>query len=389
MDRWASILGYWRAAPSKARRARCRRRRPRQNTADLRNVLRPGVGTQHFASLQVVHHVGAKRGGAAGDIGRHQVGSRLGRREKGEDKLGVTLPIAETGVTFTSPETRAATSASRNVSSTPSVATHGVMPNSMVCKTTETAVTPTSAAMNHFFGITSDPASAAAIGSATREGRNELSMDFQENAKEVSDEETIIATPGHSSHCRPLLNQEASAAPGSTHPASKTFGVRMPQETIRPSSTERPTRGSTMAPTPSHLIGHLLRKPGAFAGYRWREELFSTLAYRAAYDRLERAGGYADKRYLEVLKVAADEGVSAVENALEQLLGSPRGVISAENVMGHLDAWRDQEREWRERNPLEADLSQYDALLDGGEENTEWTDAVDAAETSIFTEVIA
>jgi hypothetical protein len=25
-----------------------------------------------------------------------------------------------------------------------------------------------------------------------------------------------------------------------------------------------------------HIIGHLLRKPGAFANYRWREELFPT-----------------------------------------------------------------------------------------------------------------
>ena len=39
-----------------------------------------------------------------------------------------------------------------------------------------------------------------------------------------------------------------------------------------------------------HLIGHLLGKPGAFAGYRWREELFPSLGYRAAYDQLERVG---------------------------------------------------------------------------------------------------
>jgi hypothetical protein len=30
-----------------------------------------------------------------------------------------------------------------------------------------------------------------------------------------------------------------------------------------------------------HVIGHLLRKPGAFAGYRWREEMFPAPAYRA------------------------------------------------------------------------------------------------------------
>jgi transposase InsO family protein len=135
-----------------------------------------------------------------------------------------------------------------------------------------------------------------------------------------------------------------------------------------------------------HLIGDLLRKPGAFASYRWREELFPSLVYRAAYDRLECAGGYADKRYLEVLKVAADEGVTAVENALEQLLATPRGVISAKEVMGILDTWRELKQEWRGRDPLDVDLSEYDALLDGGEENDDWADAV---ETSQLAEVEA
>ena len=135
-----------------------------------------------------------------------------------------------------------------------------------------------------------------------------------------------------------------------------------------------------------HLIGDLLRKPGAFAGYRWREELFPSRVYRAAYDRLECAGAYADKRYLEVLKVAADEGVTAVENALEQLLATPRGVISAKEVMGFLDTWRELKQEWRERDPLDVDLSEYDALLDGGEENDDWADAV---ETSQLAEVEA
>jgi hypothetical protein len=87
-----------------------------------------------------------------------------------------------------------------------------------------------------------------------------------------------------------------------------------------------------------HLVGHLLRKPGALAGYRWREELFPTEAYRGAYDRLTRMGISADKRYLEILELAADEGVTAVENALEQLLADPRGVISAKDVRGVLDA---------------------------------------------------
>jgi len=124
-----------------------------------------------------------------------------------------------------------------------------------------------------------------------------------------------------------------------------------------------------------HLIGHLLRKPGAFAGYRWREELFPSPVYRAAFDHLTRAGGDAERRYLEVLKVAADEGQTAVENALEHLLGAPRAVISAMEVKGMLETWQDLEREWRERPPLDVRLEDYDALLDGGED-----EAADVAE---------
>ncbi len=116
-----------------------------------------------------------------------------------------------------------------------------------------------------------------------------------------------------------------------------------------------------------HVIGHLLRKPGAFAGYRWREELFPAPVYRAAYDHLARATHDADRRYLEILKVAADEGQTAVENALEQLMGGPRPVITAAEVLGMLESWRDQRRQWRERAPLEVSLSDYDALLGGGE----------------------
>lgn len=120
-----------------------------------------------------------------------------------------------------------------------------------------------------------------------------------------------------------------------------------------------------------HLIGHLLRKPGAFAGYRWREELFPAEAYRGAYDSLTRIGADADKRYLEILKLAADEGVTAVENALEQLLADPRGMVCAKEVKGVLDAWQDIKEEWRNRAPLEVRLEDYDRLLDGFEESEE------------------
>jgi hypothetical protein len=116
-----------------------------------------------------------------------------------------------------------------------------------------------------------------------------------------------------------------------------------------------------------HVIGHLRRKPGAFAGYRWREEMFPAPVYRAAYDHLERTTNDADRLYLEILKVAADEGQTAVENALEHLFEAPKSEISAAAVRDMLDTWQDQKREWRERAPMEISLSIYDDLLNGEE----------------------
>jgi hypothetical protein len=118
-----------------------------------------------------------------------------------------------------------------------------------------------------------------------------------------------------------------------------------------------------------HMIGHFLRKPGAFAGYRWREEMFPAPVFRVAYDHLARTSTEADRRYLEILKVAADEGLTPVENALEHLLAAPNPVISAKEVRGMLDTWRDLQQQWRERPPLEVCLKAYDALLDGWEED--------------------
>ncbi len=35
-----------------------------------------------------------------------------------------------------------------------------------------------------------------------------------------------------------------------------------------------------------HIIWSLVRKPGAFAAYRYRDDLYPTVAFRRAYDRL-------------------------------------------------------------------------------------------------------
>jgi transposase InsO family protein len=70
-----------------------------------------------------------------------------------------------------------------------------------------------------------------------------------------------------------------------------------------------------------HVIHSLVRKPGAFAGYIYREELFPRSVFRQAYDRLKQHdAARADAAYVRVLALAAESGEDAVASVLGQLL---------------------------------------------------------------------
>lgn len=72
-----------------------------------------------------------------------------------------------------------------------------------------------------------------------------------------------------------------------------------------------------------HIIWSLVRKPGAFARYKYREELFPSMTFRRAYDALKRwRGERADVEYVRILHLAASTMESQVEHALEELLGA-------------------------------------------------------------------
>ncbi|HMP17965.1 MAG TPA: IS21 family transposase [Gemmatales bacterium] len=72
-----------------------------------------------------------------------------------------------------------------------------------------------------------------------------------------------------------------------------------------------------------HLIAHLVRKPGAFENYQYREDLFPSIVFRKAYDALKRRRPErANKEYLAVLHLAAMNSEQDVEAALEALLES-------------------------------------------------------------------
>jgi hypothetical protein len=88
-----------------------------------------------------------------------------------------------------------------------------------------------------------------------------------------------------------------------------------------------------------HIIWSLVRKPGAFERYRYREAMFPTLAFRRAYDALQEryAGRPGDLAYLRVLHLAASTMESDVEAAVELLLEAGR-LPTLEQVKGVLDA---------------------------------------------------
>jgi hypothetical protein len=80
-----------------------------------------------------------------------------------------------------------------------------------------------------------------------------------------------------------------------------------------------------------HIIDWLVRKPGAFESYRYREDLFPSSQFRMAYDLLcETRPQSASKEYLRILELAAKQSEAGVEDALRRLLGNgvPEGLHS-------------------------------------------------------------
>ena len=113
-----------------------------------------------------------------------------------------------------------------------------------------------------------------------------------------------------------------------------------------------------------HVIWSLVRKPGAFARYRYREELFPSETFRRAYDALRSwRGERADVEYVRVLHLAASTLEAMVERALAALLAAGEPFDYA--------AVREQAAPVRPEVPAlpaarEPDFAVYDSLLTTG-----------------------
>jgi hypothetical protein len=111
-----------------------------------------------------------------------------------------------------------------------------------------------------------------------------------------------------------------------------------------------------------HVIWSLVRKPGGFARYVYREEMFPSLAFREAYDAIQaaRPGTKGDLEYLRILHLAASTMESDVVTALALLKMGDKPITA--DAVRELVATQTRV-EVPPLAPSPIDLAEYDALL--------------------------
>jgi len=109
------------------------------------------------------------------------------------------------------------------------------------------------------------------------------------------------------------------------------------------------------------VIWSLVRKPGAFAQYRYHDDLFPSLAFRRIYDALcVGRPQRADRDYVLILHLAASTSEAEVELALGLLLdqGSPPSFDAVRDLVRAPVAAR-----LPVLGPVVVDMAVYDRLL--------------------------
>jgi hypothetical protein len=112
-----------------------------------------------------------------------------------------------------------------------------------------------------------------------------------------------------------------------------------------------------------HIIWSLVRKPGGFARYVYREEMFPSVVFRRAYDAIQTShqGLKGDLEYLRILHLAASTIEADVEAAIALLLADGTTSLTAEAVKLLVSATTPIAVPDLAPHPV--DLGAYDALL--------------------------
>jgi hypothetical protein len=127
-----------------------------------------------------------------------------------------------------------------------------------------------------------------------------------------------------------------------------------------------------------HVIDWLVRKPGAFEDYRYREDLFPTSRFRMAYDALRQtAPSRAAREYLQILELAARENEALVDGALQALLEEEQA-ITVQAVRDWISG-RETARPVAEVLVEATDLSWFDMLFEHKEVWDGFADGSEAA----------
>lgn len=117
-----------------------------------------------------------------------------------------------------------------------------------------------------------------------------------------------------------------------------------------------------------HVIDTLVRKPGAFESYRYKQDMFPTSQFRIAYDILKGHYGakQGNKQYLKILELAANRNESLVNDILRFLIDQNQ-VIDAEAVK-HMIEENMKPPEITDIHIEDINLADYDDLLEYDEE---------------------
>jgi hypothetical protein len=116
-----------------------------------------------------------------------------------------------------------------------------------------------------------------------------------------------------------------------------------------------------------HLIDRLVRKPGAFENYCYKDDMFPTSQFRIAYDILRDAHSIrqANKEYLKILELAAKESESLVNEALRLLINLEEE-ISFEKVKQFIVS-KQKAPEPTDVHIESVNIQEYDSLLETAE----------------------
>lgn len=115
-----------------------------------------------------------------------------------------------------------------------------------------------------------------------------------------------------------------------------------------------------------HIIKSLVRKPGAFNDYKYRDDLYPSSHFRVAYDTIKKQWpGRADKEYLKLLELAALGSEVAVESAIKNMLA--KGLTPTVEGVEHILNLNPHTSNVPVIEVGTVDIKEYDSLLENGE----------------------